>query len=103
MLLSRMKKRMRFVKMLWFTILWHVILNLEKRGREEEEMVKETRSKRRRLVRECCSGQILVGVAEDEEGAGLRHGDHLLLQLNVGERSRPGAHWHLRLIIVIFP
>src|SRR4029434_1727124 len=28
MLLSRMKKRMRLVKMLWFTILWHSTLNL---------------------------------------------------------------------------
>lgn len=44
MLLSRMKKRMRLVKMLWLTILWHVILNLEKRGSEEEETVKEARS-----------------------------------------------------------
>jgi len=29
MLLSRMKKRMRFVKMLWLTILWHRTLNLK--------------------------------------------------------------------------
>ncbi len=33
MLLSRMKKRMRLVKMLWFTILWHRTLNLKERGR----------------------------------------------------------------------
>lgn len=31
MLLSRMKKRMRLVKMLWLTILWHMTLNLRKR------------------------------------------------------------------------
>lgn len=42
MLLSRMKKRMRLVKMLWLTILWHVILNLQKGGREKVETVKET-------------------------------------------------------------
>lgn len=30
MLLSRMKKRMRLVKMLWLTILWHRTLNLKK-------------------------------------------------------------------------
>lgn len=41
MLLSRMKKRMRLVKMLWLTILWHMTLNLRKRRgrdrRSEEE------------------------------------------------------------------
>lgn len=37
MLLSRMKKRMRFVKMLWLTILWHVTLNLSKRRRTDRK------------------------------------------------------------------
>lgn len=37
MLLSRMKKRMRFVKMLWLTILWHRTLNL-KRAKWEKDI-----------------------------------------------------------------
>lgn len=36
MLLSRMKKRMRLVKMLWLTILWHVTLNLRKEEERQE-------------------------------------------------------------------
>lgn len=44
---------------------------------------------------------LLVGVAEDEESAGLRHGNGLLLQLDVGQWPWPRAHRHLWLIIVI--
>lgn len=48
MLLSRMKKRMRLVKMLWLTILWHVTLNLKKenrnKGRKSEVIINSMRS-----------------------------------------------------------
>lgn len=45
----------------------------------------------------------LVGVAEDKESAGLRHGNSLLLQLNVREWPRPWTHWHLWLVIILIP
>lgn len=37
MLLSRMKKRMRLVKMLWLTTLWQRTLNLKKQSSSEKE------------------------------------------------------------------
>lgn len=39
MLLSRMKKRMRLVKMLWLTILWHRTLNLKESKRNIFEVL----------------------------------------------------------------
>lgn len=76
MLLSRMKNRMRLVKMLWLTILWHVILNLQNRGGAKVEEVTTTH---RTGLPGSAVTPILVGVAEDKEGAGFRHGNHLLL------------------------
>lgn len=37
MLLSRMKKRMRLVKMLWLTTLWQRTLNLQNKVQERKE------------------------------------------------------------------
>ena len=45
---------------------------------------------------------LLVGVAEDEESPGLRHGNSLLLQLNIRQGPRPGAHRHLRVLILSY-
>lgn len=41
MLLSRMKNRMRFVKMLWLTILWHITLNLQKKKKAIETKMRK--------------------------------------------------------------
>lgn len=101
MLLSRMKKRMRFVKMLWLTILWHVTLNLRKRRRRDRKGRGQSRAFSGEGLREVFLS--LVGVAEDEEGARLRHGHGLLLQLDVGQRTRPRAHWHLGLVVIFVP
>lgn len=44
---------------------------------------------------------LLIGGAEDEEGAGLWNGHCFLFQLQLGQRARPGAYWDLRLIFLI--
>lgn len=67
----------------------------KKKGNESDVKTRE--------ARERSNIHPLVGVAEDEEGASLRHGNHLLLQLNVRERSWPGAHGHLGLILILIP
>lgn len=115
MLLSRMKKRMRLVKMLWLTTLWQRTLNLQnkvqKRKKEkcfhlvslkEKDAKTNTAEADWNIGRRKWSwrGRLLVGVAEDKESSGLRHGDSLLLQLNVREGPWPRAHRHLWLIIV---
>lgn len=112
MLLSRMKKRMRLVKMLWLTTLWQRTLNLKKQSSSEKEskMFSSSLFKGKTNAAEAdwnigrrkwsWRGRLLVGVAEDKESSGLRHGDSLLLQLNVREGPWPRAHRHLWLIIV---
>lgn len=63
--------------------------------------LKITRNLDEGIRRENYSLFLLVGVAENEESAGLRHGNGLLLQLNVREWPRPRTHWHLWLILIL--
>lgn len=44
---------------------------------------------------------LLIGGAEDEEGASLWNGHCFLLQLQLGQGAWPGAYWDLRLIFLI--
>ena len=45
---------------------------------------------------------IPVAGAEDEEGAGFRHGHRLLLQVQLREGAWAGAHGHLGLLLIFF-
>lgn len=63
MLLSRMKKRMRLVKMLWLTILWHRTLNLRNR-----QMEKNCETKWGNIcIPYICSQELIEEVIEEEE------------------------------------
>ena len=48
-------------------------------------------------------GHPLVGGAEDEEGAGFWNGHCLLLQLQLSQRTGPGAYWDLGLVFLVVP
>lgn len=48
-------------------------------------------------------GHPLVGGAEDEESTGFWNGHRLLLQLQLSQRSGPGAYWDLGLVLLIIP
>lgn len=76
------------------------------RDKEDGKIQGETgrdRKKSKVARRRNYSVLLLVGVAEDEESTGLRHGNGFFLQLNVGKWPRPRAHWHLWLILIIVP
>lgn len=51
----------------------------------------------------CQKHYLLIGGAEDEEGAGLWDGHCFLFQLQLSQRAWSGAHWDLRLIFLVVP
>lgn len=51
----------------------------------------------------CQKHYLLIGGAEDEEGAGLWDGHRFLFQLQLSQRAWSGACWDLRLIFLVVP
>lgn len=94
-LLSKMKRRMMLVKVVALMMRWQSLRNLSR----------ETQINTEAPNMSCVLGLrkrfLLVLWAEDEEGTGLWHWHHCLLQLEVCHWTRPRAEGNLWLLLLI--